>query len=68
MYSPAAEFERVSDPEVPNKAEMVTKKEVHVVRKLMDLGESMRHSSLGRPVFERVVAPEPYDMVSGKGG
>ena len=57
----------MSSPVVINKVEIGARKEVYVVRKLMDLNELMPCSSLGHPVSERVVAPELYDMVLGKG-
>ena len=66
MYSPATEFERVFDPKVLNEVEMGTKEE-HVIRKLMDLDESMPHSACSYPIFERLVALELCDMASAKG-
>ena len=67
MYSLVAELQRVFDPEVHDEVEIETRKAAHVIRKLMDLGELMPHSSLGHLVFERIVAPEQNDMASETG-
>ena len=57
----------MSSPIVINKIKIRARKEVYIVRKLIDLNKLIPYSSLGHPVSKRVVALELYNMVLGKG-
>ena len=52
---------------VINKVKIKARKEVYVVRKLINLNKLIPRSSSGHPVFKRVVAPELYNIVLEKG-